>query len=145
MNYLGGDIEANMLLCDAAEVANQKLFLHGAGWDRIVALEPTVSLTVATVLSVPWQLTNRDLRLVLTVMNEDGEVVETEEGEPVTAEGDLRVGRPPTMRAGTSQNIPFVTPFKPLALPAGGYVVVLKVDGTALARARFQVERSEDG
>jgi hypothetical protein len=144
MSYLGNEIRANMILCDAADVVGGKLYVLGGGWNNVFAIAPEVGVTLASVLSVPWQLTNRDLHLSVSLLNEDGELVELDEGESMIAEGDLKVGRPPHARPGTPQNVPFVTPFKPTALPAGGYVVHLAIDGKVLTEASFQVIRGEN-
>jgi hypothetical protein len=140
---LPDDIEANIWLVDAADLVGGKLYVLGGGWSGAVVVEPQLALTVASVLAVPWHMTNRTLNLLLELLSEDGVTVQTDEGEPVEARGELQVGRPPDARPGTFQNVPFITPFKPFSIAAGGYIFVLSIDGTPLARARFQVRRRD--
>jgi len=143
VNHPGPDIEANMMLCDFASMAGGKLFIHGGGWDRILVPEPEVSLMLATVLTIPWHLTNRPLQIEITLLSEDGAIVQDEEESPVVAGGELTVGRPAQVRSGMSQNVPLVSPFKPLPLAASGYVFTLAVDNVIYARTAFQVLREE--
>lgn len=142
-NSIPDDIEANIWLADAAALVGGKLYVLGGGWANVLLADPTFPLTLASVLAVPWHMTNRKLNLSIDLLSEDGAAVMNDEGEAVAATGELQVGRPPDARPGTFQNVPFTTAFKPFEIAAGGYVFVLSVDGTALARARFQVRRRE--
>src|SRR5262249_21674005 len=115
MAALPNDIEANIWLVDAAEVLNGKLYVLGGGWAHLslLAEDTGVPLSVATVLSVRWQMTNRKLALTIEVFDDDGQQVTDAEGEPVVGTGELQIGRRVSLRAGAFQNVPFITPFKP--------------------------------
>jgi Family of unknown function (DUF6941) len=141
MSSAGPEPEANMLLCDAATISDGKLFILGGGWSSMLAREESVTLTFAAIVSVPWHLTNRKIRLELQLLSEDGTVVETVDGKPATAGGELTIGRPAHVRPGVSQNVPFVAPFRALPLLQGGYVCTLALDGRVYARTPFQIMR----
>ena len=55
------------------------------------------------------------------------------------AQVNLEVGRPPGMKRGTPIDAPFVLPFPGIALGPGGYVWLLEIDGTEMARTPFRV------
>ncbi len=69
---------------------------------------------------------------------DDGEPVDAGNG-PVFAQGEIEVGRPPGSKRGSPLDAPFVLRFNGLALPPGGYVWELEIDGTQLAREPFRV------
>jgi len=81
----------------------------GAGW-RVCgpAMPPHV---VAVLVTVPWEDTNRQHRLRLELIDEDGHpamVPGLTGDEPMRAEGNLEVGRPPGIPAGMEIDAPFV-------------------------------------
>lgn len=127
-----------MLLCDAAEQVNGKLYILGGGWSIIFSPDTPAPTTLAVKLAVPWNDTNRRMRILARLLDEDANPIDLGAG-PVQAEGDMEVGRPPGMKPGTPIDLPLALPFGPLAYPAGGYVFELKVDGDVVARAPFRV------
>jgi hypothetical protein len=131
-------MRATMLLCDAAEQVNGKLYILGGGWSIIFAPGIPTSVTLAVKLSVPWDQTNRPLHVKASLVTEDGESVDLGQG-PVQAEGDVEVGRPAGIKPGTEIDLPFVLPFGGLAFTPGGYVWLLEVDNEPVARTPFRV------
>jgi hypothetical protein len=73
------------------------------------------------------------------LIDEDGNPVELE-GQEVFAQGQLEVGRPAGLKAGTTLNFPLALSFNGLALPAGGYVWDLRIGDEEKARVPFRVE-----
>jgi len=98
------DIEAQMLLCDAA-VADQggKLHMLGAGWS--ITSSPTSPQAVAVLLKIPWDRANERLALMLRLVDDDGRpvaVATTEGSQELTMGGDIETGRPPGVTPGLS-------------------------------------------
>ena len=123
-----------LLLADAAQVQNGKLYLLGGGWDRLQFQEYPQSLQIAVILGVmvPWSETNRrhTFRLVGRTADADQELFK--------AEGEFEVGRPP----GTPQAMPQIFQVAlqiPLNVPRpGSYEVVGDIDdGKATKRRPF--------
>ncbi len=122
-----------MLLADAAQVADGKLYILGGGWSFIDA--PTPPMAVATKLDVDWDQTNRRHVLELTLADEDGHptMIPTPVGErQVAFHAEFEVGRPPGLRPGTPIDVPLAISFGPLPLrPDTGYVWQLTINGEA--------------
>ncbi len=140
----GHQVRANMLLCDAAQVVGDKLYILGGGWSYVWLGDDnaTVSIAAAIDLVVPWEFTNRDLKVVLRIITEDGEDVIAEDGEsPLLLDGKLVVGRAPQARPGADIHVPLVLAFAPTRLEPGGYVAELLVNTDSVAKAGFQVNR----
>jgi hypothetical protein len=118
------DIEAQLLLCDAA-VADQggKLHMLGAGWS--ITSSPTSPQAVAVMLKIPWARANERLALTLRLLDDDGRpvVVETSEGttQELTMGGDIETGRPPGVTPGSQLDAGLVFNVPSLPLPPGRY------------------------
>lgn len=129
-----------MLLADAAAAAEGKLYIHGAGWDSILAASfpfqhPQIS--VVLLLRVPWADTNEPHRIEIDVLDQDGKSVLPEDG---AMKGNLNAGRPVNISPGEDQVFPVVLNIGNLQFEKeGSYVIVFKVDGAESARTRFRV------
>jgi hypothetical protein len=137
-----GDIRVSLMLCDAAQVVANKLYILGGGWSYLWLVEPGMPVTMALALdvSVPWELGNRPLAVNLRLVDEDNEDVTTgDDNAPVAVEGQLVAGRGPLARPGTELKVPLALPIPPLALDTGGYVWVMTIDGNPVARVPFQI------
>jgi hypothetical protein len=125
------------MLADAAQVQGGKLFVLGGGFDTIsVRSLPAVhrTLTLAMVAEVEPDERQRDLELLISLIDEDG----TDMG--VQAKGRLRVGAPPNLPPGSSSIVPIVSPFHNITFPAAkGYTFVVSLNNTELARIAFRV------
>lgn len=113
--------KVTMLLADSAQVAQNKLYVLGGGWD---VLGPQVGPTaIAMLIQVPWDQSNRRHHWRMELVDSDGEPVAlpTPMGseEPVAVEGDFEVGRPPGIPPGTPLAIPIAMNFGPLPLEPG--------------------------
>jgi hypothetical protein len=124
-----------LILADAAQVADGKLYLLGGGWDRLAvqALPAMQMAGIAVGVLVPWAETNTPRSLTLTVEDDDGGTVVP----PLTVR--VEVGRPPGLPAGAEQRV-MVALNAQLALPRlGGYVITAALEGGAQRRLRFGV------
>lgn len=86
------------ILADHAEVTNNKLYLMGGGWDTMGAVEAPVNVRVMLVtgVRVEWDETNAAIPLVVRLDDDDAQ-------EVFRLEGQMNVGRPPSLVPGTSQ------------------------------------------
>jgi hypothetical protein len=113
--------KATMLLADSAQVSEGKLHLLGGGW-TFVGPDPTPT-AIALIISVSWDLTNRQHRWRLELVDSDGNPVTVttplEHEEPVALEGVFEVGRPPGTPQGTDLNVPVAINLGPLPLESG--------------------------
>lgn len=135
------------MLADAAQVQGGKLFVMGGGFDTISARKlPVVhrSLSLAMVAEIEPDERQRDLELVIRLIDEDGHPAGAvnPQGQVVglEAKGKLRVGSPPNLPPGSSSIVPIATPFYNVHLPhAKGYAFAVVYGGEELARVRFRV------
>jgi hypothetical protein len=128
------------LLCDAAQVSGDKLYVLGGGWAYLWGRESPASaqMALAVTLSIPWSRANERLSIETRLVTEDGEQVTQEFGE-VRASGEVEAGRPAGARRGAPSVVPFVVTFGGLLLEYGGYVWEVEVDNVVRARVPFQV------
>lgn len=130
-------MEVTLLLCDAAQESNGKLFVLGGGWNTVMQNHP-FNMALAILLEVPWDQTNKKMKIVASLMTDDGDPVQTEEGQAMEATGDLEVGRPVGIKPGSGINVPIALSFSGVSLPAGGYRWEVQIDGTMMATAPFR-------
>ncbi len=120
-----------MLLADAVEAAEGKLYVLGGGWS-IRAPDP-VPMAIALYVQVPWDRTNEEHVWVLELLDADGQQVvvgDDQDEEPVRLEGGFEVGRPPGTKPGTPIDMPLAINFGPLPLePGSRYEFRLAIDG----------------
>ena len=131
-------MDVTLLLSDYAEAVNGKLYVMGGGWNILFAPGQPVSMSVAAVLAVPWDRTNQQHDLSLSLLTDDGAAVEIE-GHAVEVTGEFELGRPPGIKPGSSLNAPFVWTFAGLVLDAGGYEWKLEIGGEPVASRPFTV------
>jgi len=128
--YLLG-VRVTMLLCDAAQVADGKLYILGGGWS-LVGPDPMPS-AVALKIDVDWTEAGSPHHWELYLVDEDGQsvLVDTPEGpRPLEVRGDFEVGRPGTVPEGSPIDVALAVNFGPLPLPAGRrFTWRLTIDG----------------
>ena len=126
---------ATMLLADAAQAIDNKLYVLGGGWS-ITGPDPSPS-AIALSLKVPWDEANQRHELRIELLDADGDAVLTgpePEGQPVVIESQFEVGRPPGLRPGTPIDLAIAINLGPMALPPGGrFEWRLTIDGHAEA------------
>ena len=124
-----------LILADAAQVADGKLYLMGGGWDRIAVngLPVIQAAGIAVGVLVPWSETNTPRTLTLAIEDEDGGEVLPQVGVRV------EVGRPPGLAGGADQRV-MVAFNAQLALQRlGDYVISAALDAGSQKRLRFSV------
>jgi hypothetical protein len=86
------------LIADHADIVGGKLYLMGGGWDTFSAatLPAQVRLAVVVGVRIGWDETNRPVPVIVTVEDDDGATL-------VRIEGQVNVGRPPTLPPGATQ------------------------------------------
>ncbi|MCI0440505.1 MAG: hypothetical protein L0177_15440 [Chloroflexi bacterium] len=117
-----------LILADAAQVVNQKLYLMGGGWNRITVQRlPPIQhqMAVALAIKVPWARTNERHDLELEVADGDGLIL-------TKINGQFEVGRPP----GTPPGQPLRTQV------AFGMILEIRKIGTFEITARVNGEVS---
>jgi hypothetical protein len=113
-------MKLTMLLADAAQAVEGKLYILGGGWS-ITGPQPTPS-AIAMKIDVPWDQTNRVHIVRLDLMNEDGQpvIVPTPMGEsPMQITNRFEVGRPPGLIPGTDLDVALAINIAPLPLAPG--------------------------
>jgi len=128
------------MLADSAQVSAGKLYVLGGAFDTISARSfPAVhrSLTLALVAEVGPADRNRDLELLIRLVNEDG----AETG--VESIGKLRVGAPSALPAGAMTLVPMTSVFMNIRFPEpGGYVFVVEHEERELTRVPFRLRQA---
>ena len=115
-------VKATMMLADAAQAAEGKLYILGGGWS-VTGPAPSPS-AIAVLIQVPWDRTNVEHTFRVELIDSDGDSIvldtEAEGPQPVVIEGAFEVGRPPGVKPGTSIDVPLAITVGPLPLPPGG-------------------------
>src|SRR5256885_4908884 len=113
-------MRVTMLLCDAAQVADGKLFVLGGGWSITgPAMGPSA---IALKLEVPWDQTNVQHHWELYLVDGDGRplTIETDTGQQaIEVRGDFEVGRPPGLPIGAPLDVPIAVNLPPLPVHGG--------------------------
>ena len=122
-----------LLLAEHAEVTGNKLYLMGGGWDTMtVPGEPAnIRLMVAAGLRVEWDETNTAIPLILRIDDDDAQ-------EVFKLNGQMNVGRPPQLLAGTSQLNQMTFAVQAQLKRLGGYRITLTA-GTEAAEVRRSI------
>ena len=120
-----------MLLADAAQSVDGKLYILGGGWSRIGPdPHPTA---IALYIKVPWDRTNTPHRLLLELVDLDGEpvLVDTPSGpQAIRVETGFEVGRPPGVKPGMPLDLSLALNLGPIPLePGGNYAWRLSING----------------
>lgn len=113
-----------LILADAVEALNGKLYLMGGGWDTIVSADISrpLALAMACGVLVPWNETDDDHSVSLRLDDVDGHSI----APPLTIQ--FKTGRPPTLQRGAVTHVPFAIKAEIQFPAAGEYVVIARVD-----------------
>ncbi len=115
-----------MMLADAAEVADGKLFVLGGGL-TVIGPRPQ-PLAVVLRIEVPWDRANLSHRWRLDLVDEDGAAV-TVGDRALGVRGRFEAGRPPGLRPGTPLSVPVAVNFPTLPVaPGRSYTWQLVID-----------------
>jgi hypothetical protein len=124
-----------IIVADAAEVINNKLYLMGGGWDVLMlnrAFPTQQQVAVAVSVRVPWNETNQRRQIQIDFTDEDGRSL----GK---IDGQFEVGRPAGIPQGQPQRFQMAITV-PLGFEKpGGHAIVASIDGEVRARTSFSV------
>jgi hypothetical protein len=117
-----------MMLADAVQEANGKLFILGGGWSVTGPQVPPSAMALK--IEVPWDQANRPHSWSLRLLDEDGHPARLgPDQQPMIVEGNFEVGRPPGLSPGTAIDVPIAIGFPPLPLePGRRYVWALSIN-----------------
>jgi hypothetical protein len=121
-----------MLLADAVQAVNGKLYVLGGGWS-ITGPAPTPS-ALAIKIDVPWDEGNKKHRFRLTLMDGDGQAVMVPTpvqamAVPVELSGEFEAGRPAGLKPGTPLDVVLALNISALPLlPDSRYVWRMWID-----------------
>jgi hypothetical protein len=122
-------VDVTMLLADAAQVSDGKLFILGGGLQLIGANPQPIA--IALLLRVPWDRANISHDWQLELLDEDGMPV-MHGDMPVLVAGQFEAGRPAGWPAGTPLPVPLGITFHALPVePGHRYTWRLAIDGTS--------------
>lgn len=121
-------MRVTMLLADAAQEVNGKLYVLGGGWSVTGPDLPPMSLAIK--LDVPWSAANLPHQFEIVLVDTDGRPVSTGGGGPdVRVDGSFEVGRPVGLLAGSDIDFAFAVNVPPFPLQPGRYAWQLSIDG----------------
>ena len=125
-----------MILADAAEVMNGKVYMLGGGWDRIPASQRDSDLrlfAIALSIVVPWHQINERHNLEVKIIDADGQRL------MFNVTGEFESGRPPGSVRGQLLRTPVAFKFAGPLAQVGTYAVVGSIDGEESCRTTFHV------
>ena len=150
-----GELTAQAMLCDFAEVSGNKLFISGAGINMIgtgqAAPPHPVSFALALLVHVPWTATNQQHTLKVQLFSDtsngpkrvsinDADPPDGNEENRGAIVGLFNMGRSPVMQVGEESLLPITFPMFGLPLPdIGSYYFIVSIDGTEVDRVSFRV------
>jgi len=132
----------SLIFANHVESVNGLLYISGGGWNnhnRFVAPggpPPISHLGLAVIIAVPWHETNRMHSITIEIRDEDANVA------VANINAQINVGRPPTLRPGTTQYPTIGLPVDIVFPHAGGYEIIARVEGADenVRRWPFQVQ-----
>lgn len=141
-------IEIDAFLADSAAAVEGKIYAQGAGWNIIhAATVPTRHdrVGIGFVVRVPYTSTNQEHKFELRLEDADGARLPF--GDNPSGEGKIEawgaqfnVGRPPTLKPGDEQVVPFALNIDGLLFEkAGNYRFVISIDGEDIKELPFRL------
>lgn len=125
-----------IILADAAEVLNGKVYMLGGGWDRVPASQQEREIrlfAIAMSIVVPWHQTNERHGLEVKMTDADGQRV------LFRVAGEFESGRPPGAVRGQLLRTPMAFKFAGPLSQVGTYAVAGSIDGEESCRTVFHV------
>lgn len=121
--------QAIVLMADAVQVADGKLFILGGGLG-VIGPRPQ-HIAVAVRIAVPWDQANVKHNWRLDLVDEDGHSIIVRE-KPVAIAGQFEAGRPAGVAPGTQLWVPLGLNFGAIQLPGGRrYTWQLSINGAS--------------
>jgi hypothetical protein len=120
-------MRVTMMLADAAQEVNGKLYILGGGWSVTGPVLPPMA--IALKLDVPWVAADQPHEFVLVLVDADGHPVRVgETQDEVRAGGRFEVARPEGLPPGADIDFSLALTIGSLPLPPGAYVWQLWID-----------------
>ena len=121
-------MNATLLLADAAQVADGRLFILGGGLNEIgPGPQP---MAIAMLLDVPWDQADSQHDWKFELLDEDGGPVFFDD-QPILVGGQFETGRPEGVKPGSPLAVPLAINFTALPIePGKGYQWRLSIDDT---------------
>lgn len=119
-------MRVTMLLADAAQEVNGKLYVLGGGWSVTGPDMPPMAIAIK--LDVPWSAANQRHDFALDLVDQDGRPVPAGEDGGVRVQGTFEVGRPVGLAHGSDIDFAFVVNIPPFPVPPGRYSWRLSID-----------------
>lgn len=124
------------LLADHAEALNNKVYIHGGGWDRLGLAEVPAkwAISFAAGILVPWNATNQEHTITFAIVDDDGVATD------FRTEARFNVGRPPHLTVGEVQRVMIAFPQIFVTFPTyGGYVLSVALNDVVAKTVTFAV------
>lgn len=124
-----------IILADAAEAVNNKVYLIGGGWETITAnrqLPIQYPCAIAVAFSVPWDETDRQHAIEIAIEEPNG-------GKLVSVPGQIEVANPPGTPLGAAQRVHMAVKMILPLQRLGGYAVVASIEDRESRRIPFYV------
>jgi hypothetical protein len=136
-------MRSTIILCDWAESIQGKLYMQGGGWNKVLANTPA-GFAVAILFRFEYTETNTPFHAVLSLVDEDGHPFPPAVAgqNPVKFEIDIELGRPPGMKPGHTQVVPFAGRLGGFKFPRGSYRFELDIGQHRQDAAEFQAVAS---
>lgn len=115
-------MKITMMLADHATAIAGRLFIHGGGWN--VAPAGRVTCAVALIVELPYDERNKDHKLVLELLDADGQPVRVDQEGQTSAlrlQGTLRAEDRGVVEAGTPACVSIAFNVQNVMLNAGRY------------------------
>ena len=123
-----------LIISDAAQVVDKKLYIQGGGWDRLQVntFPRQQSVGIALALRVPWNETNQQHTFSIEIVTEDGDSVSK-------LGGGFEVGRAPGIPNGQDQRVQMAVNVIMNFTAPGTFNVLARIDEGEPRRVLFNV------
>jgi hypothetical protein len=132
-------MKVTMLLADAAQAVNGKLYILGGGWS-LTGPQPT-PLALAIKIEVPWTQANTQHHLRVALFDEDEHpvLIPTPNGDlPCELQSPFEVGRPAGLKTGSPLDVTLAMNLAPLPLqPNTRYIWRCFIDNAPVQEVGF--------
>lgn len=145
-------MDASLIICDYAQVNNNKLYIVGGAANLVLtpSAQPPhpIGAWITILITVPWQAHNQAHKIVISLVDADGQKVglgqplpgtQIAPGDEGSVVGQFNAGRAAAMEPGDESILPMAIPMQLQVPHLGVYRVILDIDGTEIASARFRV------
>jgi hypothetical protein len=140
-------VEIDVVLCNHAETAENRLYVAGGGVNLYFvppSVPHVITVGLGCVLHVPYLETNANHQLRVTLIDQDAERVSPWSPKadlpPVVSQQSFNIGRPPIIEVGDEQTVAMALNFPNLPLQNTGlYEFEITVDENVMRRMPFRV------